>query len=158
VLDLVKAFIASKVEAHLIIVGDGPLRNLLEQISSKYSRIHVLGYKPRIEALKLIKGSDLFILPSYHEGLSTALLEAMALHIPCIATAVGGNIELLGNGAGILVKPGDIKELAEKIELVISDSEIAKRISQKAYEKVLKRYTWDYTFRLYLNLYTNLVS
>jgi len=154
VIDLVKAF--AKVDAHLLIVGDGPLRRILEHVVSKNPRVHVLGYRPRVEALKLVKGSDLLVLPSYHEGLSTALLEAMALHVPCVATSVGGNVELLEGGAGLLVEPGNVQELIEKIRLVLDDREIARSISQRAYEKVLERYTWEKVLSQYLSLYSSL--
>jgi len=156
--DLVRAFTISGVNAHLLIIGDGPLRDFLKSVALRNPRIHILGYKPRIEALKLVKGSDLFILPSYHEGLSTALLEAMALQIPCIATAVGGNVELLEDGAGLLVRPGNVWELANKIQLILNDKNISKNVTQKAYEKVLKRYTWDKVLPQYVSLYTDLLK
>jgi len=153
VLNLVLAFLHHNIDAHLIIVGEGPLRPLLEKLSARSTRIHILGYKPRSEALKLVKGSDLFVLPSYHEGLSTALLEAMALGVPCVATAVGGNVELLG-GAGVLVRPGDVAGLSEAMRLVLSDAGLARELARRARERVLSRYTWDVVLRQYLRLYS----
>jgi len=154
VLDLTFTFFRHNVDAHLVLVGDGPLRPALERLAARSGNIHVLGYKPRSEALKLVKGSDAFVLPSYHEGLSTALLEAMALGVPCVATAVGGNVELLGGGAGVLVKPGDIQGLAEAVRLVLSDGGLARELARKAYERVLARYTWDIAIQRYLKVYT----
>ncbi|QOJ79302.1 glycosyltransferase family 4 protein [Infirmifilum lucidum] len=153
VLDLVKAFLLHDVDADLLIVGDGPLRPLVDKLSARSPRIHVLGYRPRSEALKLLKGSDVFVLPSYHEGLSTALLEAMALRVPCVATRVGGNVELLEGGAGLLVEPGRPAELAERIRELLSDRRLAENLARTAYDRVVSRYNWDVVFQQYLDVY-----
>lgn len=96
------------------LAGDGPLRDALERRVSSlglHDRVTLLGFRKDIA--DLLRASDGVILPSLHEGMSMALLEAMAAGKPIITTAIGGNLEATDNGAGaILVPPGDSRELA----------------------------------------------
>jgi len=84
----------------------------------------------------------------------------MALGVPCVATAVGGNVELLEESAGKLVRPGDSAGLVEAIKLVLNDASLAWELARKAREKVLSKYTWDVVLQQYLRLYsdTELIS
>lgn len=78
----------------------------------------------RADVLDILQAADLFVFPSLHENLSIALLEAMASQLPVIATAVGGNVEVLEHGGGVLVPPRDVDALADAIsELAQSPSE-----------------------------------
>ena len=63
----------------------------------------------------MLPGSDVFVFPTLHENLSNALLEAMASGLPVVASAVGGNVEVLERGGGILVPPRDPSALAEAV-------------------------------------------
>jgi glycosyltransferase involved in cell wall biosynthesis len=89
-------------------------------------RVIFTGQLPRQEALKIVKGSDVFVLPSLHEGLSTALLEAMAMGIPVVATWVGGNTELITDReTGLLVEPNP-QDIIKAISRLLEDREFAK--------------------------------
>lgn len=92
---------------------------------------------PRTEALGWVKTADVFVLNSTYEGLSYALVEAMALGTPVVATAVGGNPELITNGVdGLLVPPGDDAALHEALKRVQQDPEGARARAQSARAKV----------------------
>jgi len=106
-----------------------------------------------MRALKLVKGSDVFVLLSRKEGLSTALLEAMAIGVPVVATRVGGNPELVEHGeTGLLVDP-EPSQLASAISLLLEDSGLAKRLAENAARVTRERYSWPTVYRQYLDVY-----
>ncbi|MEM2179039.1 MAG: glycosyltransferase family 4 protein [Candidatus Methanomethylicaceae archaeon] len=150
---LIKAFEEIE-DCHLLIIGDGPERNTLIKFAKGNPRIHFLGYKPREEAIKYIKGSDILVLPSRQEGLSTTILEAMACKTPVIATNVGGNPEIIEHmKTGILVKSENIQEIKEAIKLLLENKELAKKIKEEAYNLIIKEYEWNRVIEKYLKLY-----
>ena len=106
--------------------------------------------------MRLLAGSDVAVLPSREEGVSTALLEAMALKIPVVATRVGGNLEVVRDGVdGILVRP-DTSELIDAVERLLMDRDYAERLSRSAFKRVLENYSWDKVFMKYLKLYRSI--
>jgi glycosyltransferase involved in cell wall biosynthesis len=93
-------------------------------------RVILCGY--REEAARLIRAFDVVCLPSLHEGLPLSLLEALALGIPCVATAVGGVPEVLEEGAGVLVPPADAVSLASALLDLLERPERAAGLSAAA--------------------------
>jgi glycosyltransferase involved in cell wall biosynthesis len=121
----------------LWIAGDGPE---LEAAKAKVSElklsevVHFYGWVFNDQKMQLLKEADIFVLPSYAEGMPNAVLEAMASGIPVVATTVGGIPDLIkDNVNGFLVKPGDANMLAEKITLLINDAEKRKSFSESAH-------------------------
>jgi L-malate glycosyltransferase len=109
-------------ELHWVIAGAGPLLRELERLSAELSlagRVHFVGNLA--EPARLISEADVFVMSSREEGLGTTVLEAMALGIPVASTAAGGLPEMLGEGAGLLVPPGDANGLAEAVERLLRD-------------------------------------
>lgn len=94
----------------LVVVGDGPERLQMERLARDLQvsdRVYFAGQRSKKEALGLMAACDLFVLNSTHEGLPHVVLEAMALGLPVVATAVGGTPEAVKDGeTGILVPPG----------------------------------------------------
>jgi colanic acid/amylovoran biosynthesis glycosyltransferase len=121
--DLLEA--AARLVAHgipfeLWLAGEGPERAAIERRIGERGlgdHVRLLGTVPHAELLGMYRDrrADCVVLPSLHEGLSVALVEAMAYGVPVIATAVGGVPELLEDGAGILVPPGDADALTEAL-------------------------------------------
>jgi glycosyltransferase involved in cell wall biosynthesis len=93
-------------------------------------RVLLSGY--REDAARLMRAFDVVCLPSLHEGLPLSLLEALALGIPCVATAVGGVPEVLAEGAGILVPRADPSSLATALLEVLERPERAAELSAAA--------------------------
>lgn len=154
---LIKAFEEIE-DYHLLIIGDGPERNKLIKIAKENPRIHFLGYKPREEAIKYIKGSDILVLPSRQEGLSTTILEAMACKTPVIATNVGGNLEIIEHmKTGIIVKSENIQEIKEAIKLLLENKEIKMKIVENAYNIVLEEYEWSKIIKKYIRIYNEVL-
>jgi L-malate glycosyltransferase len=99
-------------EARFLIMGDGPLRSDLERRARELGiayAVQFVGF--REDVLDVVNALDVFVMPSLHEGLPMALLEASALGKPIVASAVGGIPEVLSNLHGWLVPPGDVPAL-----------------------------------------------
>ena len=109
--------------ARLLLIGDGELRQVLEQCAEQEGVrdvVHFLG--DRNDVRDLLQGLDLFVLSSASEGYSMALLEACAVALPIVATDVGGNGEIIQSGrTGQLAPPGDPDALAEAMLLLLDD-------------------------------------
>ena len=147
-----------RIDAHLIVVGGGPLERELRELARNDPRIRFTGPLPRSEALKLVKGSDVFVLPSRQEGLSTALLEAMAMGVPVVATKVGGNPELVEHReTGLLVDP-EPSQLAGAISLLLEDRGLARRLAENAAKIAREKYSWPVVYRQYLEVYRSVAG
>ena len=89
----------------------------------------------------LYREAHAFVLPSFAEGIPVALMEAMAMEIPCISTSITGIPELIESGHdGILVSPSDVDGLAEAIARLMHDDAYRKSIAQAGRRKVIAKY------------------
>lgn len=114
----------------VVLAGDGPERGRLEKLASELGvDARFLGQRCDIAAL--LARADVAVLPSLTEGMSNAVMEAMAAGKPIVATDVGGNRELL-QGRGVLVPPANAQALADGLTCVLSDQEFAARIGGEA--------------------------
>lgn len=142
---LLKAWRKSKMgrNSKLLIVGDGPLRTALEPFYDIEYGIVWLGFVADEERrIEILRGSDVFILPSLVEGLSLSLLEAMACGVACLATDVGADGEVLQDQAGIPLNPQRVvTELQTLLPLLRDHTEFTARLGQKARQRILERYT-----------------
>jgi len=113
-------------DLRLVLAGDGPMRagieTLLQQEGIRDS-VWLAGNRDDVPAI--MRSLDCFVLPSYAEGTSCTLQEAMASGLPIVATAVGGTPQLIGDDAGSLVQPDDDAALAEKILAYAADPVLA---------------------------------
>ncbi|MEM4288313.1 MAG: glycosyltransferase family 4 protein [Candidatus Caldarchaeum sp.] len=141
-------------ETTFVIVGGGPEYHRLKSLSKGLKNVVFTGEVSHDKALGYIAGSDLLVLPSLVEGLSTVLLEAMACKTPVIATRVGGNVELVKHGyTGVLIEPADIQALVEAIRKLLDDRPFAVKLAENAYKMVLENFSWDAVFPKYLEVY-----
>ena len=131
----------NKKNVHLFIAGEGILRDKLNTLILKYNlqaQIHMLGFCYNMS--ELYNSCDIFIFPSVQEGLSMALMEAMACAKPVIVSRIRGNIDLINEHGGVLVDTYDIKGYQEAINRLISDKEVWN--SYGSYnENVVKKYS-----------------
>lgn len=142
-----------------IVYGEGFLRKELEQkildIGLK-NRFLLLGF--REDFLSVLKDIDIFVLPSFTEGLPNVLLEAYALRKPVVATNVGGNPEIVLDGeTGFLVSAQDTEGLAEYILRLAEDPDLRKEMGKKGYKYIKESFNFDIQTQkikdLYLNVY-----
>ena len=149
-IDAVAICIREGLDLNLAFIGDGRHRPELEAQANAQGiadRVTFKGELPSGEAVRAeLDRSDLFVLPSYQEGLPRAMVEAMSRALPCIGSTVGGFSELLAEED--LVSPGDRKALASKIREVLLDPQRMARMSarnldrSKYYREDLHRKRW----------------
>ena len=135
------------------IVGDGDCKlNLIRHSNNKNlkNKIVFLGKLENSKALEIIKSCDLFINPSYTEGLPTTVIEAIVLKKPVIATDVGGTNECF-NKKNDLICSGDIDSLLKKIQSFINDKKIDYNLD-KNYEYVFNKFNWNNSIKKFINL------
>lgn len=114
----------------LLLAGDGPERGALEQQAARLSiDVRFLGVRTDVE--RLLARADVVVLPSLEEGMSNAVMEAMAAERPIVATEVGGTGELLRN-RGVLVPPAQPDALADGIQRLLVDPALARRLAARA--------------------------
>ncbi|WP_374480962.1 TIGR03088 family PEP-CTERM/XrtA system glycosyltransferase [Zoogloea sp.] len=141
--------------ARLILVGDGPLAaSLADLVKGEGLDGSVWMAGERSDVPEIMRGLDMFVLPSQAEGISNTLLEAMASGLPVVATAVGGNPELVvDHQTGLLVPPQDPERMAQAFDVLFSDSTAARAMGQAGRERVLTNFSMDAMMGNYLALY-----
>lgn len=144
----------------LLIVGDGPLRPLLTQMIDQLVLQDVVWLAgDRDDVPGLLHAMDVFVLPSLGEGISNTVLEAMASGLPVIATAVGGNIELVEEGFnGSLVPVGDYQALSNALVSLLQNGENRERQGANARQRVCQHFDWARTVDAYLGVYDELLG
>lgn len=142
-LESVKIMAMRNLPVSLGIVGDGPLKTKLEtQIkqSNLAPVVSLLGHQDN--PYEWLQQSDIFVLTSLWESLSLALMEAMAIGLPVVATATGGTPELITHQEnGYLILPNSPEALADAIEFLLHHPEIARQMAKNAQKHILKYYT-----------------
>lgn len=142
-------------EALLALAGDGPLRGDLERLAGSLApgAAAVLPPTDAEGVRQLLRAADLFVLPSHAEGLSCALLEAMACGLAPAASDIPGNRELVGPlGAGLLFPPRDADAMAAALEGLVSDPAERARAGAAARESARSAYGIDAVGRRYLGV------
>ncbi|MEA5594862.1 glycosyltransferase family 4 protein [Rivularia sp. UHCC 0363] len=147
-------------QSKLLIVGDGPLRASLEPFYGSEYGINWLGFvaddNRRIE---ILRGADVFILPSLVEGLSLSLLEGMACGLACLATEVGADGEVLQDGVGVILDTNRVRsQLRTLLPLFQDHPELALMLGKKARQRVLERYTLSKNITQLEKLYEEVVK
>ncbi len=154
-LGIVRAVLGLKNKANitLLIVGGGEKLEELRSraLDEKINNVHFLGFDP--EPVKWLSIADMFILNSKAEGLPGVLIEAMAANVPCIATNIPGNNELvIHEQTGLLVEEQSPEKLGEAIVRMLSDEQLAKKLAANAFENVAKNYSWQVEKDLWIKL------
>lgn len=154
------AHIAAKnPDARFVIVGDGNLRSQIEQQRRSLGledRVELLG--ERDDIAEILAGFSVFVLPSFREGMSMALLEAMAAARPVVATRVGGNKNLIRHEEnGLLVAPGNAEEIAGAVLRFLNDRKWAEGRGLAAQNLVAERYNADLMTRRIEGIYSELL-
>ncbi|MCC6643046.1 MAG: glycosyltransferase family 4 protein [Deltaproteobacteria bacterium] len=144
----------------LLLIGDGPERAALEELSRR------LGLEDRVEFAGFVADPApsrarmaLFALPSEHEGIPVALLEAMAEGIPCVAAAVGGIVEIDGGTGSVrLVRSRDPADWAREISLLLADPALCESLGARGRARVAQSFALDVTAGAYLALYRKVAA
>ncbi len=148
------------IDSLLVIVGHGPLAPSLMSYYGQECGVLWLGFiGDDQERIDILRGSDVFILPSLIEGLSLSLLEAMSCGVACIATDAGADGEVLENGAGIVLNTQRVStQLRTLLPLLEEQPEFTNILGQKARQRVLERYTLSRNITQLENLYVEVLQ
>jgi glycosyltransferase involved in cell wall biosynthesis len=136
------AKLLARFDLAVAMVGEGPERAALE------ARAKALGvplmltpFVDHRELPRLYTRARVFVLPSLTEGHPKVLLEAMSCGVPCVASNVGGSRAILADGdTGLLFEPGDVSGLAARLEQVLAQPELTRRLGERARAEIVKRY------------------
>lgn len=159
IIDAMKLAQASCPSLRLIIVGDGVERASLEALVKKLSLEKIVVFAGNQNNVSLyLKAADIFALPSFTEGISNALLEAMASSLTCLATPVGGNNEVLENGKyGVMVPVVDVQAWADALIEFGNDDKKRHALGQKARDRIMKTYDFSVVGAQYEKMYNELL-
>ncbi len=143
----------------LVVVGDGPLTSNLQ---NQFSDPQILwwGYEPDLDTrIALLQCAEVFLLPSLVEGLSLALLEAMATGTACVATDAGADGEVLAGGAGIVMSTQGVTTQLRTLLPVLRDQPVlTAELGRRARERALERYTIGTNIDAIEKLYRDLLD
>ncbi len=129
---------ASAQNVHYVLCGVGPLQKELAELAKALnieSRVHFPGYRNDIPALNA--QADVYVMPSYREGLSRSMMEAMASGLPCLASRIRGNVDLIDEGkGGYLCAPDDVDGFAAAINALATDPALRAQMRAHNLEKI----------------------
>lgn len=153
---LVKA--ASRIKGQIVIAGGGPQKENLEKIIKEKSILNVklLGYLEHEDLLGLYYLSDVFVSPSvWDDPMPLAVLEAMAAGLPVVITRRGGITIAVKDGYnGFFVRSRNATDIAQKVNKLLEDKDLRKRMGEHARATVLKKFTWSHIARKFHALYS----
>ncbi len=154
---LIKA--AREIKAEIVILGDGPERGYLESLITKYKleNVHMLGYfSQRLGGINdFYLRADVYVAPSvWAEPLGMVILEAMAYKTPVIVTRKGGVTTIVNDGEnGFLVRAKSASTIADKVNLLLKNDDLRKKMGENAYKSVMERFSWEKIAVKFHNLY-----
>lgn len=134
--------------AKLLIVGDGEFKSATESLVKQLGleeRVIFTGFVENEQLPDYINCCDIYVLPTLRiEGLPFALIEAMACEKPVVATNIGGNGEVIQDGVdGLLIRPGSIRDIVDKILFLVRDEKKAYSIARQARKKVVNQFSLE---------------
>lgn len=152
---------AQRKDVHLLIVGDGPMRDSLERQARGYKiadRVHFLGWREDVHAV--IAALDVLLLTCLTEDPTVLLLEAAALQTPVIATAYEGVARLITQGeTGFLVSAtGDMDHMTSGLWLLLDDPEMRRRMGARFHDTVTTQFHFEPVARRTLDIYENILA
>jgi len=152
--------IRQQVNAHLLLVGDGP------ELATAYRMARELGISKQLhavgaqeEVIPLLSVSDVFVLPSAQESFGLAALEAMACQVPVVASRVGGLPEVIEHGvSGFLHAPEAIEEMADSAVTLLTDKDLNRRVGEAACHRVRNTFCAERVVPMYEDCYREIVE
>jgi colanic acid/amylovoran biosynthesis glycosyltransferase len=152
---------SSKLSLEYHIIGDGPLKEELTELIAKLGlqvTVCLQGARSQGEIIAALQDSDIFLFPSVAEALPVALMEAQAVGLPVIATAVGSTNQIVvDKESGFLVPPGNVDALVEKLKYLIENSDEWRAMGRAGRMNIEKQYDIDKLNDRLVTLYEGLL-
>ena len=162
--DLLEAFekLSSDIpNAKLVLGGDGDIDLVKKIIKEKNieNRIDILGWVTGKQKIEVFQKTDIYVLPSYNEGMPGSVLEAMAAGVPIISTPVGAIPEIvIENKNGYLIKPGDINELYSKLKLLSQNKNLRERMGKESKRIIQEKFDVEKIVNKLLKIYEEILE
>jgi sugar transferase (PEP-CTERM/EpsH1 system associated) len=157
---LMQAMPGAEQRLRLVMIGDGPLREPVRLLLAE-AGVEEYAWLPgeRNDVARIMRSFDLFVLPSLAEGISNTILEAMATGLPVLATAVGGNPELIQAGVtGTLVPREDPESMASAMRAYAVSAELCRRHGIEARRTMERRFGMETMVDAYMTTYDKLLA
>ena len=133
--------------ALLRLIGDGPERGKLESLAKEMGlidHIEFCGYRSQSEVAEALSKTDVFVLPSFAEGVPVVLMEAMASEVPVVTSRIAGVPELVDDGvSGILVPPGAVAPLSDALDSLLKNASLREDMGRAGREKVKREFSTE---------------
>lgn len=158
--EVIGAFLEELDNVHFVWIGEGPLKSKLE------NGIRSIGASDKITFMGLVEDvrpvlscSDIFVLPSREEGMPRALMEAMAMSVPCVATNVGGVDEVIENEvSGLIVDFGDVENFGQHIVRLANNKKMRNKIGTAARRRIEEEFDMRRIAKKYVKLFELVAS
>jgi glycosyltransferase involved in cell wall biosynthesis len=151
---------AADPNAHLVLVGEGALKGILEKQAKNLGltrQVHFLGLRTDIP--DVLGAMDVFVLGSDYEGSPLSVIEAMASGLPIVSTAAGGVPDLFESGKeGLIVQPGDVRGLSDSMAFLLKDREARQSFGIGAARRAKENFDVSTMVRAYEKLYENILG
>jgi glycosyltransferase involved in cell wall biosynthesis len=139
---------------YYVIAGTGESQQYLESLIDTHNlqdRVKLLGFRNDVK--ELYEASDIFVFPSFREGLSVAVMESMASGLPCVISRIRGNVDLIEDGVnGFLCDPRNALEFAEKIALLANNAELREKMG-RTNRMVIQQFSTDIVIQKMQDIY-----
>lgn len=159
-LEVARHVIMSRPDTYFVLVGDGPIRSEVENKIRDLglsSNVFLVGF--RKDALNIYAGLDLFLSTSLTEGTPNTVLEAMAMEVPVVHTAVGGVPEMIEDGVdGILCKVGDVHGISQAVLTVLNDENTARRLREHGRRSVCTKFSLTTRMQIIESIYEQVAT
>ena len=153
--EVAKKIVGKYSKTNFIYVGDGPLKRKIEEIIGNSENIKLLGWQG--DVTQILRGIDIFFLPSRWEGLPRTVLEAMASGIPVVASSVDGTTEaVLDAVTGYLLPPGDLEGYVEKLSELIESEKKRKKMGVEGQKRVEEHFCYKKMIKKTIKVYKSL--
>jgi glycosyltransferase involved in cell wall biosynthesis len=160
-IDAMKEVVKAFPNCRLMIIGEGEeKKKLMRQVAGNELQnfVSILNILPHEQLLKLMSICDIFVLPSWAEGLGIVYLEAMALGLPVIGCKGQGIEDIVSHGeTGFLVEPKNSRQLTSLLLELLRDEGVRRKIGEAGQEVVLKNYRWGNNAAKHVQLYESLI-
>jgi glycosyltransferase involved in cell wall biosynthesis len=144
----------------LVFIGSGDYQEKIADMASSYGLEDFVKIEGTVDNVhEYLNASDIFVFPSFSEGMPNALLEAMACGLPVIASRIGGVFDVVEDGkSGILFEPGNVSGLASAILGLLKDDELRFRLGNEARKRIVDSFSIDRIADEYIRLYKEVLK